>query len=307
MLLGLLGRRVHHRSMEQIWNRLNVDVLLTDLVAWLPRLFTAVLLMAIFWGLFRVSRTTLSRVLAHTGFDHALISMLLNVYRFTLVTFGIVMAAGQLGINVGAALAGLGVVGLTIGFAAKDTLSNIMAGFLIFWDKPFHVGDWISLAGSEGQVAEITMRTTRVRTRNNTWIIIPNETVINQVLVNHSTNGQTRLEVPVGIAYKEDIGAARRAIVGAMESVDGVMRDPAPAVVVNRLGDSSVDLLVQVWIPDAEAERPMFFRVLETAKVALDKSGIEIPFPHLQLFVDAVNKRVWQGAAEMAQAARNSM
>ncbi len=292
--------------MEQIWNRLNVDLLFTDFVAWLPRLFAAVLLMTFFWGLFRVSRATLSRVLAHTGFDHALIGMLLNVYRFTLMTFGIVMAAGQLGINVGAALAGLGVVGLTIGFAAKDTLSNIMAGFLIFWDKPFHVGDWVSLGGSEGQVAEITMRTTRLRTRNNTWIIIPNEAVINQVLTNHSTNGQTRLEVPVGIAYKEDIGAARRAILGAMEALDGVMRDPAPAVVVNNLGDSSVDLLIHVWIPDAEAEKPMFFRVLETAKVALDKADIEIPFPHLQLFVDAVNKSVWQDAAEMAQAARNS-
>ena len=112
----------YHRRMEQIWNRLNVDLLFTDFVAWLPRLFAAVLLMTFFWGLFRVSRATLSRVLAHTGFDHALIGMLLNVYRFALMTFGIVMAAGQLGINVGAALAGLGVVGLTIGFAAKDTL-----------------------------------------------------------------------------------------------------------------------------------------------------------------------------------------
>jgi small conductance mechanosensitive channel len=292
--------------MELIWNRLNVDVLLTDLVAWLPRLFAAGLLMAFFWGLFRLTRATFSHVLARAGFEHALIGMLLNVYRFSLMTFGIVMAAGQLGINVGAALAGLGVVGLTVGFAAKDTLSNIMAGFLIFWDKPFHVGDWVSLGGSEGQVAEITMRTTRLRTRNNTWIIIPNEAVINQVLVNHSTNGQTRLEVPVGIAYKEEIGAARRAILGAMESVDGLMRDPAPVVVVNSLGDSSVDLLIQVWIPDAEAEKPVFFRVLEAAKVALDEAGIEIPFPHLQLFVDAVDKRVWQGAAEMARAARNA-
>jgi small conductance mechanosensitive channel len=291
--------------MEPILNRLNVDVLLTGLVAWLPRLFAAALLMAFFWGLFRVTRATLSHLLVRTGFEAALISMLLNVYRFTLMTFGIVMSAGQLGINVGAALAGLGVVGLTIGFAAKDTLSNIMAGFLIFWDKPFHVGDWISLGGSEGQVAEVTMRTTRLRTRNNTWIIIPNEAVINQVLVNHSTNGQTRLEVPVGIAYKEDIGAARRVLLEAMESLDGVMRDPEPMVVVNRLGDSSVDLLIQVWIPDAEVEKPMFFRVLETAKVALDRADIEIPFPHLQVFVDAVNKCVWQGAAEMVQAARN--
>jgi len=84
--------------------------------------------------------------------------MLLNVYRFTLLTFGVIMAVNQLGINVGAALAGLGVVGLTIGFAAKDTLSNIMAGFLIFWDKPFHTDDWVTLDDNYGKVTEITMR-----------------------------------------------------------------------------------------------------------------------------------------------------
>ena len=291
--------------MDAIWNRLNVEVLLTDAVAWLPKLFAAALIMILFWAAFRVTRKTLSHVLARAGFDHALVLMLVNVYRFSLMTFGIVMAASQLGINVGAALAGLGVVGLTIGFAAKDTLSNVMAGFLIFWDKPFHVGDWVSLGSNEGQVAEITMRTTRLRTRNNTWIIIPNEAVINQVMVNHSTNGQTRLEVPVGIAYKEDIGEARRVILDAMRSVEGLMDDPAPMVVVNNLGDSSVDLLVQVWIPDAEGEKRVFFAALEAAKVALDRAGIEIPFPHLQLFVDAVDKRVWQGAAEIAQAARN--
>ena len=130
--------------------------------------------------------------------------MLLNVYRFALLAFGIVMAASQLGINVGAALAGLGVVGLTIGFAAKDSLSNIMAGFLIFWDKPFHVGQWITIAEHYGKIAEITMRTTRLQTRDNKWVIIPNEKVINQILINHSTNGETRLQIPVGIGYRED-------------------------------------------------------------------------------------------------------
>ena len=97
MCVCLFERRVHHRSMEQIWNRLNVDTLLTDVVTWLPRLFAAVLLMAFFWGLFRVSRTALSRVLARTGFDHALIAMLLNVYRFTLMTFGVVRPRGSWG------------------------------------------------------------------------------------------------------------------------------------------------------------------------------------------------------------------
>ncbi len=286
--------------MNAVWDRLNVEQLITNVVAWLPSFFAALLLLLAFWILFRLTRPAVGGVLARAGFDPALSNMLVSVYRFALIAFALVMAASQLGINVGAALAGLGVVGLTIGFAAKDSLGNIMAGFLIFWDKPFRVGDWVTLDEKYGQVAEITMRTTRLRTRNNTWVIVPNEAVINRVLINHSTHGITRLEVPVGIAYKESVAEARRAILERLSSVDGVLPDPAPAVVVNGLGDSSVDLIVHAWIADAEQEKPIYFRIMEAVKKALDDAGIEIPFPHLQLFVDAVSDAVWEKAAMVA-------
>src|SRR5205807_5985937 len=132
-------------KMKPIWDRLNLELLLTQLVAWLPKLFSAILIFIGFWLIFRVTRLALSRILSRAGFDRALEGMLLNVYRFILLTFGVIMAVNQLGINVGAALAGLGVVGLTIGFAAKDTLSNIMAGFQIFWGQPINAYDCVSL------------------------------------------------------------------------------------------------------------------------------------------------------------------
>lgn len=273
--------------MQPIWDRLNVELLITQAVAWLPSLFSAILILGVFWVIFRLTRLPLASILARTGFDKALAGMLVNVYRFTLLGFAIIMAASQVGINVGAALAGLGVVGLTIGFAAKDTLSNIMSGFLIFWDKPFRVGDWVTVASHYGKVAEITMRTTRLRTRNNTWVIIPNETVINQVMVNHSTNGQTRVEVPLGIAYKEDIAAARRVLVQALRTLSGISLDHPPTVAVAKLNSSSVDLLVQAWIPDAEHESPMYQAILEASKQALDAAGIEIPFPHVHVLTNS--------------------
>jgi len=225
--------------------------------------------------------------------------MVLNVYRFALLGFGIVMAASQLGINIGAALAGLGVVGLTIGFAAKDSLSNIMAGFLIFWDKPFRVGDWITVSNYNGRVAEITMRTTRLQTRSNTWVIIPNETVLNQILVNHSTNGITRVEVPVGIGYAEQVSQARDVIVTAVRKIKGVLNDPLPSVVVNDLGPSSVDLLVFVWIADAKDEKPVAFAVTEAVKLSLDAAGIEIPPPQLDLSLKSVENKIWEQAGRL--------
>ncbi len=283
---------------KPIWERLNVELLLTQFVDWLPSLFAAALIFVFFWFLFRATRSALRHLLLRTGFETALIGMVVNVYRFVLLALGIVMAASQLGINVGAALAGLGVVGLTIGFAAKDSLSNVMAGFLIFWDKPFHVGEWVTLGDHYGKIAEITMRTTRVQTRDNRWVIIPNASVIDQVLVNHSTNGATRLQIPVGIGYMDEIPKARNAILEAMRQINKVLQSPSPAVVVNDLGASSVDLLVFVWIENAEDEKPVFFEVVETVKIALDKAGVSIPSPQLDVSVKSIAPQVLQMAAK---------
>ncbi len=284
---------------KPIWQRLDIEQLITQFVAWLPSLLAAVLIFLFFWLLFRSTRSPLRHLLARTGFEPAFIGMLINVYRIGLITFGLIMAASQLGINVGAALAGLGVLGLTIGFAAKDSLSNVMAGFLIFWDKPFRVGHWVTVGDHYGKVAEITMRTTRVQTRDNKWIIIPNATVIEQILINHSTNGETRLQIPIGIGYKEDVGRARTVILDAVQRVSYVLSNPAPVVVLNDLGPSTVDLLLFVWIADAQDEKPAFFAVLETAKGALDKAGVELPFPQLDLTVRSIESPVWENAAQL--------
>ena len=114
---------------KPIWDRLNVELLLTQFVAWLPSLLAAMLILFVFWLWFRLTHGALRRLLHRAGLEDAFIGMLIAVYRFTILAIGIIMAASQLGINIGAALAGLGVLGLTIGFAAKDSLSNIMAGF----------------------------------------------------------------------------------------------------------------------------------------------------------------------------------
>lgn len=282
---------------KPIWDRLNVELLITQFVAWLPSLLAAILIVVFFWLVFRATRSPLRHLLVRTGFESALIGMLINVYRFAIMAFGLIMAASQLGINVGAALAGLGVLGLTIGFAAKDSLSNIMAGFLIFWDKPFHVGQWVTLGEHYGKISEITMRTTRVQTRDNKWVIIPNATVIDQILVNHSTNGETRLQIPVGIGYADEIPKARAVILDALQHVKYVLQSPPPAVVVHDLGASTVDLLVFAWIADAQDEKPAFFATLEAVKLALDSAGIEMPCPQLDLTVKSVRESVWDSVS----------
>ncbi len=239
--------------MQGLLDSISREDLLAVAAVVLPRVAAALAVLAAFWLGFRIIRRPLRAVLEKADFAETLVKLLVDgVLHGVLLVLGIVMAASQLGINVGAALAGIGIVGIALGFAAQETVANMIAGFLIFWDRPFKVGDWITTQDKYGEVREITLRTTRLRTRNNTYVVIPNKQVIGDLLVNHSMYGETRVIVPIGIAYKEKIAEARKVILAAVTGLEGVLDDPAPSVVASALGDSSVNLNVRVWIGDAE-------------------------------------------------------
>ena len=266
---------------------LDLRALGTATVAFLPRLLVAALILLLFWIAYRTTRVTLGRVLRRAHFDDALIRLLIdNVYRSALIVVAFVIAAGQVGINIMPALAGLGVVGIALGFAAQDSVANMISGFLIFWDKPFLVGDYVSVQDQYGRVTEITLRTTRVRTPSNSYVVIPNRKIIESTLVNHSKHGGMRVEIPITIASSEHIGEARRALLAAVATVEGVVAEPGPDVVVKALGTTGTDLLVRVWIEDAALDRPVFFQVTEACKEALDRAGVQTPSPQIQLLVD---------------------
>lgn len=279
------------------------DRLRSDVTTFLPRLGVALLVFLAFWLLQKLTRPLLRGILHRAGIHETLTHMLVdNIYGVTLLVLGVISAAGQLGINVTAALAGISVAGIAVGLAAQDSLSNMIAGFQIFWDKPFIVGDHVTVMDQYGRVVDITMRSTRIRTQQNTYVVIPNKHIIDSVLVNHTKHGETRVEVEIGIAYKESIREARRVLLEAVSRIDGVLSDPAPDVVVKGTGASSVDLIVRAWINDAHIERRTYFRLMEASKLALDEAGIQIPFPHLQLFVDSVEDRVWKRMADLVRA-----
>ena len=286
--------------MYKIMSWMDVESWIRRIFDLVPSLLIGLLILTLFWLFYRLTRRSVVAVLRRARLHDTLVDMLVRgVYRTAIMIFALIMAADQVGINVGAAVAGIGVTGIALGFAAKDTLANWIAGFLIFWDKPFEVEDWVSVGGQYGKVLEITMRSTRIRTNQNTWVVIPNQHIIDQVLVNHSKHGETRIDVPMGIAYKEDILAARSVILAAVARLEDVLADPAPDVVVTGLGSSSVDFNARVWIHDAGREQPVYYAVMEAAKLALDAAGIEIPYHHLQLFVEDVRDRVWQKAAAL--------
>lgn len=290
--------------MDSLLELINPQKIADMLVAFTPKALAAALMAIVFWLLYRITRRPIRSLLLRSGLEPNLVRLLVdNIYRMTVFVFGLVMAVSQLGVNVGAALAGIGVAGLAIGIAAQDSLANTIAGLTIFWDVPFRVTDFVTAAGQYGQVTEITLRSTRIRTPSNTYVVIPNKQIVDDVLINHTKNGETRINVPLSIAYKEDIPQARGVLLGAVADLPHILKEPAPTVAVVELGDSSVNLQVRVWIEDAGNEASVTVTVLESCKIALDRAGIQIPFPHLQLFVDTIERRVLDGISELPQMA----
>jgi small-conductance mechanosensitive channel len=213
-----------------------------------------------------------------------------NLFSVLTVTFAAVTVLSQFGFDVVSIVAGLGIVGIAVGFAAQSTLSNFIAGITLLIERPFRIGDWVTINGQDGKVVKIALRTTWLRTRDNIFTMIPNDNVASSEIINYSAEGATRLNIPVGIAYKESAKAARDVIMPVLLAHSEVLQGPGmePRVVVKTLGNSSVDLEVKIWItPDnLEVQPRIMADVLEKIKEALDDADIEIPFPHLQLFID---------------------
>jgi len=187
---------------------------------------------------------------------------------------------------------GAGVAGVAIGFAAKDTLSNLIAGVLLIIDRPFEVGDrievWNAPAGtaSWGDVIDIGLRATKIKTTDNIVIIIPNNEIMVRDIVNYTTiTEKIRLRINIGIAYDADMQSAKDIILKVADSAQWVAKQPPPAVVVRNFGDSSVDLQLRVWIEDARNRMRTISYITDQVKTDFDKQGIEIPYPKRDIYI----------------------
>lgn len=256
----------------------------------LPNLVSAVFVGGIFYLLFRGFRKVVRRLLSRSRRVSAgLEALLMRTLNVLGVTFIFVLFLSQLGLNVAALIAGLGIAGIALGFAAKDTLENFIAGVTILLDRPFSVGDYVEIEGTYGQVVEITLRSTRIRTLGNRMLVAPNLLMINQSLKNMSDPGRRiglRVDVPFGIAYKEKPAEAREVVLGLTDGDDRLRREPNPDVVVVGLNDSSVDMMLRMYVEDPGDEYAVRFDYTERVREALRDAEIEIPFPHLQVFID---------------------
>lgn len=230
--------------------------------------------------------------LRKTAMQEALVQITVrSLYRWAVIIVGFVVVLGQIGINVTAAVAGIGVLGLAIGFAAQQTIANIFSGFGIFVDKLYAAGDWVRIADNYGEVVSISLRTTKIRTLDNTFISVPNSLVTSSPVINYSEEGILRITAKVTIGFGVPIEKARKVLIEAVSNIKGVLKTPPPAVVADKLGDSGVNLLVRIWVKDAGFEQKYYFQLTETCKQALDKAKIVIPVPQRDIHIISETKR----------------
>ena len=180
---------------------------------------------------------------SETVLDETALPMINRFIRFTVIAIGILLAMTYLGLKIAPLLAGAGVVGLALSLAAKDTLSNLIAGVLLILDRPFQVGDRIELwnapleTGTWGDVIEIGLRATKIRNPDNLVIVVPNNEIMRRDIINYTMSGDDiRLRIPFSCAYDSDIERAKALLIEAAKEVKGVKLDPAPIVIVRGFG-----------------------------------------------------------------------
>lgn len=288
--IDISQKRFSAMKVEDIWNPNFWTGYIQDAIAWgisfIPRLIVAVFLLIFFWLIYRGVRKVILGGMKAAGVDDSIRDMLGMLLKWGILGFALIIAGNQIGIQIAALLTGVSIIGLALGFAAQESISNFIAGIMIFWDKPFKVGDWIEIDGDLGQVKRVTFRSTRLQNLDGDVVIFANTAMLSQKVVNKSTNPVTRCNVLIGIAYKESIAKAREILLQLVASDKRIEKYPEPEVIVKNLGASSVDLMLHFWIREEKYEDAMQYEYLERAKVALDEAKIEIPFPHTQLFIE---------------------
>ena len=256
-----------------------LEKLISLIIEYSPRVIYALVLLIV--GLFIISLIVNGsrKVMAKRGVDVTLQKFLGNLLSWTLKVLLIVAVISKLGIETTSFAAIIAAAGLAVGLALQGSLSNFAGGALIMIFKPFKVGDLIEAQGELGVVKEIQIFTTQINTPQNKLVIIPNGALSNGNITKYSAEVKLRVDLTMVLSYDADIKQTKEVLMTVLTSNPQVLQDPAPTVNVSELADSSVNFAVRPWSTVADYW-DVYFGVTEACKEALDKAGIEIPYPH---------------------------
>ncbi|MFQ5887756.1 MAG: mechanosensitive ion channel family protein [Candidatus Hydrothermarchaeales archaeon] len=280
-----------------------IQGVLAAFILYLPRIILASLLLWVGWRVSKIAVKRSGPIVARTIRRPALIRQVLKLIQY-LVFFLFLMAVLDILLLLKyftPVLAGAAVLSVVVGFAIAPLVSSYLSGFFVLSDRPYEIGDRIEVLGTDppikGYIEDVAMRFTRIRTLDNNILTVPNSSMLEKVLINYTTQDKrTRVELPIGISYESNLDKAIEIMGGvAKETTDVIRRGEkniggieytmAPRVLVEGYGDSSIDLLLRVWVKDPfhlkTIKSSIYQRVFEEFK----KNNIKIPYPHRDVII----------------------
>lgn len=247
---------------------------LTDIVA-------GVILILVGWILAKLLSNAFVRTMQHRATPHQLLLGRRAIFYLVLMLFAI-SGFREMGFKLSVLLGAAGVLSVAIGFASQTSASNLISGLFLIGEGPFSIGDFIQVGQTEGEVLSIDLLSVKLRTADNLYVRIPNEQLIKTEVINLTRFPIRRLNLPIGIAYKEDISKVRAALLDVARQNPLCLDEPAPTIIVQGFGASSVDLMFYVWTRK-ENFLNMRDSIQEAIKRAFDDAGIEIPFNQISV------------------------
>jgi len=218
------------------------------------------------------------RLMTRAKVDDMLVRFVGNLTYAVLLTFVILAAVGQLGVQTTSFIAVLGAAGLAVGLALQGSLGNFAAGVLIILFRPYRTGDYVEAGGISGVVEEVQIFTSVLVTPDNKKIIVPNGQIMGGTITNYSAKEQRRVDLIAGVSYSDDLDKVKGVLQDIIGADGRIFNDPAPTIAVLALADSSVNFAVRCWVKTADYWA-VFFDLNEQIKKRFDAEGINIPFP----------------------------
>lgn len=254
-------------------------------IAWGIKILGAVAIYIIGKWIAQVLTKLFRKMLERSNTDITLVKFLGDLVYFGLIVLVIIAALGTLGVNTTSFAAIIGAAGLAVGLALQGNIANFGAGVVILFLRPFKVGDFVEAGGAVGVVDTIGIFNTTFKTGDNRVIIVPNSNIIGGNITNYSREAVRRIDLVIGVGYEDDLKLVKSTLEEILNSHPKVLKDPAPAVALAELADSSVNFNVRPWVK-SEDYWGVRSELLETIKTTFDEKGINIPYPQMDVHVD---------------------
>ncbi len=268
----------------------SLAVWFANLLLFLPRMIAAMVLFVIALYLAGLISRIVRRVLEKRRVDPGITLFAFYVTRLSIAIAGAIWALKQVNFDVTAFLAGLGILGFTLGFALQDISQNLIAGFLLLIQKPFEMGDMIEIEDYTGTVKSVDLRATELLTLDGHNVLIPNAKVFTTPITNYSRQAKWRINLPIGVSYDSDLDKVQQVTLQTIQRLPDVLDTPAPSLFFHTFNDSSIDFTLQYWI-DGRITNPFTAThpIIMAIQKAYQRENIEIPYPiqtEIQAFAD---------------------